>query len=79
MGVAGRSVVADLPPDFTLWAPSRERVFDGTINRPDLSWAGDDGVLVATVHPARSVHRQISRDTDLVGDRPWKLFDVLTG
>ena len=79
LGDAGRSVAADLPPDFTLWAPSRERVFDGTINRPDLTWSGDDGVLVTTVHPGRSVHRQISRDTDLVSNRPWKLFDVLAG
>lgn len=73
----GRSVVADLPPDFTLWAPSRERTFDGTINQPDLTWADDDGRAVTTVHPARSIHRQISRNTDLVGDRPWQLFAAL--
>jgi predicted amidohydrolase len=73
-----RSLAADLPPDFTLWAPSRERTFDGTINQPDLTWADDTGRLVTTVHPARSVHRQISRNTDLVDGRPWQLFDALT-
>ena len=40
----GTSLVADLPPDFTLWATSRERPFDGTINTPDVHRpdAGDE-------------------------------------
>ena len=76
-GALGRSVAADLPPDFTLWAPSRHRTFDGTINQPDVTWADDNGRLVTTVHPDRSVHRQISRNTDLVENRPWQLFAAL--
>ena len=76
-GGLGRSVAADLPPDFTLWAPSRQRTFDGTINQPDVTWADDNGRLVTTVHPDRSVHRQISRNTDLVENRPWQLFAAL--
>lgn len=73
----GVSLVANLPPDFTLWAPSRERVFDGTINRPDCEWATASATLGATVHPARTVNRQISKNTDLVHNRPWQLCEAL--
>jgi hypothetical protein len=31
-----------------------------------------DTVLVATIHPARSIHRQISKGTNLVDGRPWQ-------
>ncbi len=75
----GASTVADLPPDFTLWAASRERPFDGTINQPDLYRAtpGAEGTVVATIHPARSVNRQISKGTNLVDGRPWRICDAL--
>ena len=77
---AGRSTIADLPPDFTLWASSRERPFDGTINQPDVTRAAPDGTdaVTATIHPARAVHRQISRGTDLVDGRPWRICGGLT-
>jgi len=77
----GTSLVVTLPPDFTLWAPSRERTFDGTINRPDVLRApGDgasDGSLHGVVHPARAVNRQISKGTNLVDGRPWQLAGAL--
>jgi predicted amidohydrolase len=75
-GSAGECTVADLPPDFTLWAPSRERAFDGTINSPDVTRS--PGRADAVVHPARSVHRQISKGTDLVDGRPWPICGALT-
>ena len=78
-GAAGESVIVSLPPDFTLWAPSRERVFDGTINQPDVLRAVSAAeVLIGVVHPQRSTNRQISRNTDLVNGRPWKLCAALT-
>ena len=77
-GGAGRSTIADLPPDFTLWATSRERPFDGTINLPDLFRAtGDDTTVRATIHPSRSVNRQISKGTNLVDGRPWQICSAL--
>ncbi len=74
----GSGLIVDLPPDFTLWAPSRERVFDGTINRPDVTRC-DPGarVTVGSIHPARAVNRQISKGTNLVDDRPWRLMGAL--
>lgn len=72
----GESIVVTLPPDFTLWAPSRERTFNGTINQPDVV-AGQGGVVSGVIHPARSTNRQISRNTDLVNGRPWYLGAIL--
>lgn len=69
-------MVVDLPPDFTLWAPERTRPFDGTINMPDV--VTGDVLAVAPLHPARSRNRQISRNTDLVDGRPWRLCESLT-
>lgn len=66
---AGGPVIAALPPDFTLWMPSREREFDGTINTPDLHLAVD-GVATAEIVPARAANKNVSRGTDLVGGRP---------
>ncbi|MFM7063833.1 MAG: nitrilase-related carbon-nitrogen hydrolase [Actinomycetes bacterium] len=76
-GPVGSGLVVSLPPDFTLWAPSRERTFDGTINLPDVHRAADGAAVVADVHPARSVNRQISKGTNLVDGRPWRLFEPL--
>ena len=72
----GESLIVSLPPDFTLWSPSRERVFDGTINRPDVLRGPTP--LRGVVHPARAVNRQISKGTNLVDGRPWQLAGSLT-
>ena len=76
-GPVGSGLVVSLPPDFTLWAPSRERTFDGTINLPDVHRAPAGGSVMADVHPERSVNRQISKGTNLVDGRPWRLFEPL--
>lgn len=73
----GDSLIVDLPPDFTLWAPSRERVFDGTINRPDVTVVAAGEAGSGVVHPSRSVNRQISKGTNLVDGRPWQLGTAL--
>jgi hypothetical protein len=65
----GQPMIAALPPDFTLWMPSRDRDFDGTINTPDLV-VGDGGVAEAVVVPARAANKHVSRGTDLVAGRP---------
>ena len=70
------NVVISLPPDFTLWAPERQRPFDGTINLPDIARARQ--TVTADIHPIRSLNRRISRDTDLVDGRPWRLCQSLT-
>ncbi len=74
---AGHGAIIDLPPDFTLWAPSRTRVFDGTINQPDVVECAPGGTTMSTIHPERAVNRQISKGTNLVDGRPWKLATAL--
>jgi len=69
------ATLIDLPPDFTLWAPERTRPFDGTINLPDVTTG--HAPVAGVIHPARSRNRRISRNTDLVDGRPWRLCDSL--
>ncbi|MGI9606706.1 MAG: nitrilase-related carbon-nitrogen hydrolase, partial [Acidimicrobiales bacterium] len=70
-GTAGTMVLN--PPRDSLWSTDRVHPYDGTINTPDAVVAGaDDEVLDATIHPARSLHREISRDTNLVDGRSWQ-------
>ena len=44
---------------------------------PDVLRAADGAAVVADVHPARSVNRQISKGTNLVDGPPWRLFEPL--
>ena len=72
-GPLGSGLLVTLPPDFTLWAPSRERTFDGTINQPDVTVADATGSARGTIHPERALNRQISKGTNLVDGRPWQV------
>lgn len=75
---AGQGIVVAAQLDFTLWSPW-ERAFDGTINYPVVTTAPRDGsVLVASVHPAATANRFVSRGTDVVDGRPWRLASALT-
>jgi len=69
------AMIVDLPSDFTLWAPERTRPFDGTINLPEV--VVDPSSAIGLVHPSRSLNRRISRNTDLVDGRPWRLCESL--
>ena len=76
----GTSILVDLPTDFTLWAPDRDRPFDGTINYPDVVRATvDQPVLAGDLHLDRTTNRFISKDTDLVGGRAMESTAVLLG
>jgi predicted amidohydrolase len=76
----GTSILVDLPTDFTLWAPDRDRPFDGTINYPDVARATvDDSFLVGDLHLDRTTNRCISKDTDLVDGRAMASTAVLLG
>ena len=77
-GPLGSGRIVTLPPDFTLWAPSRERTFDGTINQPEVTAADGSGRASGPVHPSRALNRQISKGTNLVDGRPWQLASELT-
>ena len=62
--------------DFTLWTPW-QRPFDGTINYPVVTTSAAS-VVVASVHPAATANRFVSRGTDVVDGRPWRLASALT-
>ncbi len=74
---AGEGIVLAAQQDFTLWTPWA-RAFDGTINYPVVANAPrDGGMLVAPVHPAATANRFVSRGTDVVDGRPWRLATAL--
>ena len=66
------------PPADSLWNPRRSSPFDGTINAPVcVRAAAGDRLLVGALHPGRAAHREVSRDTDLVGGRSLAAAAVL--
>ena len=77
-GSAGAAIMLD-PPADSLWNPQRSSAYDGTINTPTTIRAKlGDGLLIATLHPGRALDREVSKDTDLVGGRPWQASAVLS-
>ncbi|MFD3326643.1 nitrilase-related carbon-nitrogen hydrolase [Streptomyces sp. NPDC058701] len=64
-----------LPVEFGLWR-SREAPFDGTISTPATSEAGP-GLSLAAIRPREAGKRLVSRGTDLVDSRPWRLAGAL--
>ncbi|MEV0612067.1 nitrilase-related carbon-nitrogen hydrolase [Nonomuraea sp. NPDC050404] len=74
-GLAG--AILALPADFTLWTAWRGP-FTGHISHPAVTHVKNDDLLVqGTLSPAQSVNRLVSRGTDLVAGRPWRLAGAL--
>lgn len=73
---AGRGVVLAADPDFTLWTP-RDKPFDGRISHPLVYASDEDGTGLAVVHPSAAANRFVSRGTDVVDSRPWRLASPL--
>ncbi len=72
----GGSVLVPLSSDFTLWG-DWEHPFAGVISRPEPVYA--EGPLeIANRRPACATNRMVSKGTDLVDGRPWRLASVLT-
>jgi predicted amidohydrolase len=74
----GAGLLADLPRDFTLMTPWIERRFDGTISTPVLTPVAPSGFSIAALHPDHARNKVISRGTDLLGSRPWRLSEAIT-
>ena len=67
------------PPADSLWNPSRSGPFDGTINTPICQRAEPEGeLLIGALHPGRAANREVSKNTDVVGGRPWQAAAALT-
>ena len=76
-GSPAATVLLD-PPADSLWNPNRSGPFDGTINTPVCRRLEPDReLLIGTLHPSRAANRKVSKDTDLVGGRPWRAAAAL--
>ena len=75
----GRGFATALQRDFTVLTPWEERPFDGLLSQPEL-YRMEDGqqLLAVTLYPAAAENKEVSRNTDLVVNRPWKLCAAIT-
>ncbi|GAA2609526.1 carbon-nitrogen hydrolase family protein [Paractinoplanes durhamensis] len=72
------AAIFSMSPDFTLWT-RWQGPFTGRISTPiRTDVPGDVLVGTAVVAPAQAANRLVSRLTDLVDGRPWRLLDALT-
>jgi predicted amidohydrolase len=75
----GSSLICTLHDDFTIMTPWQTRPFDGNISTPIITYAGtDSGLTKATVHPAHTQNKEVSKNTDVVNGRPWYLAQAIT-
>ncbi|MFJ3666899.1 nitrilase-related carbon-nitrogen hydrolase [Streptomyces sp. NPDC090106] len=72
----GEGAIHALPGDFGLWQ-SRDGGFTGRISHPLVTTASGP-LTLAPIHPAQALRRMVSRNTDLVDGRPWRLSGALT-
>ncbi|WP_420630154.1 nitrilase-related carbon-nitrogen hydrolase [Candidatus Leptofilum sp.] len=76
---AGQSLICTLHNDFTLMTPWETRPFDGNISYPIVTHATDQpGLTTATIHPAHTQNKEVSKNTDVVNGRPWYLVEAIT-
>ncbi len=77
-GPFGTSFATALSEDFTVLTPWRERAFDGLLTLPPtLRAPAEAGVTAVEIHPRWAANKVVSRGTDLLAGRPWRLLDPL--
>ena len=77
-GPFGASFATALSEDFTVLTPWRERAFDGLLTLPPTQRApAEAGVTAVEIHPRWAANKVVSRGTDLLSGRPWRLLDPL--
>ena len=70
----GASFATELQRDFTVMTEWQDRPFDGLLSQP--IWhrmASASDVLRVTLAPACAANKEVSRNTDLLDNRPWEL------
>jgi nitrilase len=65
-----------LQEDFTVLTQWKTRPFDGLLSQPILTRATSP-LTMATLFPACAANKVVSRNTDLLAGRPWKLAGAL--
>ena len=77
-GPFGASFATALSEDFTVLTPWRERAFDGLLTLPPtLRAPAEAGVTAVEIHPRFAANKVVSRGTDLLAGRPWRLLEPL--
>jgi predicted amidohydrolase len=72
------AAILAMTPDFTLWT-RWEGPFTGRISTPvRTDVPAGEAYGAAEVAPAQAANRLVSRNTDLVDGRPWRLVQALT-
>ncbi|HEY8568576.1 nitrilase-related carbon-nitrogen hydrolase, partial [Microbulbifer sp.] len=75
----GQGFATALQRDFTVLTPWQERPFDGLLSQPELyQLPAGEKLLAVTLYPAAAENKEVSRNTDLVTNRPWKLCGPIT-
>ncbi len=74
-GKFGASFATSLTEDFTVRTPWKTRTFDGLLSQPPvLRAAANPGVTQVEIHPRWAGNKVVSRGTDLLAGRPWRLL-----
>ena len=77
-GAFGASFATALVKDFTVLTPWEERVFDGVLSKPPVARAeAKAGITEVAIHPRWAGNKEVSKGTDLLAGRPWRLLDPL--
>lgn len=75
----GQGFATALQRDFTVMTPWQERPFDGLLSQPECyRLPAGDKLLEVTLYPAAAQNKEVSRNTDLVANRPWKLCGAIS-
>lgn len=78
-GPLGTSFATALQTDFTVLTEWKERAFDGLLSQPIwLKAEAGPGVYSAQLYPANAANKVVSRNTDLLADRPWQLAGAIS-
>ena len=79
-GAFGASFATALPKDFTLLTAWEARPFDGWLScPPKVEAEPGPGITHVEIHPRWAENKVVSRGTDLVRGRPWRLLDPICG
>lgn len=74
----GPGFITCLQTDFTVMTEWRERAFDGLLSQPQWHRCPlQAGITSAIIRPANAAHKVVSRNTDLLANRPWRLAGAI--
>jgi nitrilase len=75
----GSGFITALQTDFTVLTEWQERPFDGLLSQPEwFVCPRQPGVFVHIIRPANAANKVVSRNTDLLADRPWRVAGAIT-